>query len=549
MHRFHEKFQEALDASHAAASLGLQESVFVKAIDENSGLQELGLAGLLSGGNVKRDAWTADFSEIVACVYNDECPIPMSVPLPDPTPVPIERQPIIRDPSNLVPDANLRAVIAEALGKPSGALLKTEDLARLTRLDADEKGISDLRGLEYATRLERIELRRNEISDLSPLTELTRLNNIKLRGNRITDVSPLAGLINVDWLGLEENQITDVSPLKGLIKLNGIGISGNPISDVSPLVSLISLERIDAWQTPISDFSALAKLPRLQWIELGNDRSISMVPSLKGLKVLRRLEIRGCNVSDLSPLAELRTLQWLSLVDNTISDLSPLSELKALKHLNLDANLISDVKPLGALTRLEVLYLENNAISDVSSLAGFKNLERLDLRNNAISDFSALEGLPNKTFVRMNGNPGFPSGGPKITGPWLWAIVPGTRLDDRTDFLSRATGGAATEITVSTNGAKEGKPVGKRKWALHSISSTDSDNINRMTDALGWGTGEEIYDHIVYGSLSWRLQRNSRHRCSSALMMPSKSGSMVNWFTRHLLHGVLAIIKTSFRLP
>ena len=425
VHFFHEAFQEPLSASYAAASIGLEATTFVALIRENTGLQSLGLAGLLiNNGNVKRDAWTANFNEIVSCVYNSDCPIPDPVPTPTPTPV-VERQRIIRDPSNLVPDVNLRAAIAEALGKPSGASIETEDLARLTRLDANEKGISDLRGLEYAERLERIELERNEISDLSPLAELIRLNNIKLRGNRITDVSPLAGLINVDWLGLEENQITDLSPLKDLIKLNGIGISGNPISDVSPLVNLISLERIDAWRTPISDFSALARLPQLRWIELGNDRAISEIPSMEGIKTLRRLEVRGCNVSDLSPLAELTALEWLSLVDNTISDLSPLAHLKRLEHLNLDANLISDVKPLAALTRLEVLYLENNAISDVSSLAGFKNLERLDLRNNAISDFSSLEDLPDETFVGMEGNPGFPSGGPKITGPWLLGNSPG----------------------------------------------------------------------------------------------------------------------------
>ena len=501
VHRFHEKFQEPLSASYAAASIGLEATAFVTLIRENTGLQSLGLAGLLiNDGNVKRDAWTANFSDIVLCVYNSDCPVPDPVSVPTPTPV-VERQRIIRDPSNLVPDPNLREVVAEALGKPSGASIETEDLARLTRLEADERGIEDLRGLEHATRLERIELRRNAISDLSPLAGLTRLNNIKLRGNQITDVSPLAGLVNVDWLGLEENAIEDLRPLRKLIKLNGIGISGNPISDVSPLASLISLERIDAWRTPISDFSSLAKLPGLRWIELGNDRSISAIPSLKGLKALRRLEISECNISDLSPLTELTQLEWLSLVNNLIADLSPLAELTRLEHLNLDANVISDVSSLAKLTRLEILYLENNAISDVSPLAGFKNLERLDLRNNAISDFSPLEGLPDKTFVQMEGNPGFPSGGPKITGPWLWAIVPGTRLDDRTDFLSRATRGAATELKVATNGATEGKAVGKRKWALHRLSATEGNNINRMTDSLGWGTGEEIYDHIVYGSV------------------------------------------------
>ena len=520
VHRFYEAFQGALDAGHAAAALGMETEVFLEKIGNEPSLQSLGLTGLLSGGSVKRDVWESNFSDVVACVYSDEC----AEQLPPPPP-----------PSDdLIPDVNLRAAIAETLGIPSGTSIKPEDLVRLTRLVADEQGITDLRGLEYAERLERIELRRNEISDLSPIAELIRLNNIKLRGNRIKDVSPLAGLINVDWLGLEENQITDLSPLQGLKKLNGIGISGNPVSDVSSLVGLISLERIDAWRTPISDFSALAKLPRLRWIELGNDRAISKVPSLKGLKALRRLEIRGCNVSDLSALTELRTLQWLSLVDNTISDVSPLAQLTRLEHLNLDANLISDVKPLAALTRLEVLYLENNAISDVSSLAGFKNLDRLDLRNNAISDFSSLEGLPDKTFVRMDGNPGFPSGGPKITGPWLWAIVPGTRLDDRTDFLSRATSGAATEIKVSTNGAKEGKAVGKRKWALHSISATDSDNINRMTAALGWGTREEIYDHIVYGSVILEAPKEQQTQ-----MLVGSDDAVKVWLNGELVHSAL----------
>ena len=494
VHRFHEVFHDPLEASYAAAAVGLETDVFRQEIREKSSLQNLGLTGLIDGGNVQRDTWTDRFTEVIATLNSPDDPGLI-------TPVVIDRTQPTPTGAVYIPDANLRAAIEEALGKAPGASIATQDMARLTRLEADERGIRDLTGLEYAINLERIEFRRNEISDLSPLAGLTRLNNIKLRGNRITDVSPLGDLTNVDWLGLEQNTIIDLSPLRRLIKLNGIGISGNPISDVSPLVSLTSLERIDAWRTPISDFSSLAKLPRLRWIEFGNDNSISTLPSLKGLKGLRRLEIHNCNISDLSSLAELTQLEWLELINNLISDVSPLRNLTALEHLNLDANIISDVSPLAKLTKLKVLYLENNIISDVSPLAGFKNLDRLDLRNNAISDFSSLEGLPDKTFVRMDGNPGFPAGGPKITGPWLWAIVPGTRLDDRTDFLSRATGGAATELKVATNGAKEGKAVGKRVWALHRIFATHHDNINRMTDALGWGTGEEIYDHIVYGSV------------------------------------------------
>ena len=495
VHRFYEEFQGPVEASYAAASVGLETEAFLTEVAEKSSLQRLGLTGLLSGGNVKRDVWTAQFREVISALNSEDTPTPPPVVIVPPRPRPTPSD-------DLIPDPNLRAAIAEALNKaPTDAITET-DLARLTRIDADERGITDLTGLEHATRLERIEFRHNSISDLSPLKDLTRLNNIKLRGNNITDVSPLADLTNVDWLGLEQNAITDLSPLRKLIKLNGIGIDGNPISDVSPLASLISLERLNAWRTPITDFSALANLPRLRWIEFGNDRLISAIPSFKGLRALERLVIHGCNISDLSSLTELTQLEWLELVNNVISDVSSLAKLTDLRILNLDANIISDPSSLAALTDLEVLYLENNVISDVSSLAGFKNLERLDLRNNAISDFSPLSELPDKTFVRMEGNPGFPSGGPKITGPWLWAIVPGTRLEDNVDFLALATDGAATELKVATNGAKEGKAVGNSsKWTLHRLASSGGDNINRMTAALGWGEREEIYDHIVYGSV------------------------------------------------
>ena len=523
VYRFYTAFEGPVDAAHAAAAVGLETEVFLAKIRERSSLQRLGLRTLESAnGNVKRDAWTSNFADVISALNSPE-------DLTEQRVIPVDDL----SPSDIVaiPDVNLRAAIESALGKPAGALITAADMARLTRLEADEAGISSLTGLEAATRLERIEFRHNAISDLSPLVRLTQLNNIKLRGNRITDVSALADLVNVDWLGLEENEITDLSPLKRLIKLNGIGISGNPVSNISSLASLTSLEGIAAWNTPISDFSPLAKLPRLRWIEFGEDRFVSKIPSLKGLKTLRRLEINGCNISDLSPLAELTQLQWLTLVNNVISDVSPLGNLTDLEHLNLDANVISNVSPLAKLTKLKVLYLENNVISDVSPLAGLTNLERLDLRNNAISDFSPLDGLSEKTFVRMDGNSGFPAGGPKITGPWLWAIVPGTRLNDSTDFLSRATGGAATELKVATNGAVEGKAVGNSVWTLHSISATDGNNINRMTDALGWGTGREIYDHIVYGSVVLDSPEEQ-----STTMFVGSDDSVKVWLNGRLVH-------------
>ena len=470
VHLFHEAFQEPLTASYAAASIGLEEAIFVSKIRQEPSLQNLGLTGLLNrGGNVKRDVWESNFSELVACVYGDECVAPV-IPTPTPTPGTVFGHP--------VPDENLRAAIAERLGK-APASLTTEDIStRLTTLVADERGIRDLRGLEHATRLERIELRHNEISDLTPLAGLTRLNNIKLRGNRITDVSPLAGLINVDWLGLEENTIRDLSPLAKLIKLNGLGIEGNPISDVSALSGLQSLEGIRAWNTQISDFSPLADVPRLRWLEVSNNRSLSSLSSLNGLKSVRRLEINNCEISDLSGLEALTQLTSLTLMDNLISDISPLMSLKALTHLNLRDNIIIDVSPLAALTRLKNLVLDHNAITDLSP----------------------LEKLLEKINISFGNNPGFPQGGPKIAGPWLWVVLPQGNFLNGTDLLAQASNGKVSELGVSTHGAIQGDPVDKAVWTAHKIDPRHGNNMNNMANDLGIATGD-INNHVAYGSV------------------------------------------------
>ena len=496
VHRFHEAFQGPIDAAHAAAAVGLETEAFLQEILDKQRLRSLGLAGLLEDGDVSRDAWTSNFPEVISALNS----------LDNTTTQPVD--PVTHPrPGDLVsiPDPNLRTVIEDLLDKAPGALITAAEMARLERLVADDAGISNLTGLEAATQLERIEFRRNSISDLSPLRSLIRLHNIKLRGNRITDVSPLAGLIHVGWLELEDNEITDLSPLAGLGKLIEIGISGNPISDVSPLASLTSLEGINAWRTPISDFSSLAKLTRLRWIGFGDDKSISALPSLKGLKNLRRLDINNCSISDLTPLAELTQLERLGLINNQISDISPLRNLSRLEHLNLNANTIEDVSPLAKLTKLKLLHLENNIISDVSPLAGLTNLERLDLRNNAISDFSPLEGLLEETFVRIEGNTGvLRRGAPKIQGPWLWVLVPVARGDSdafrNTDLLARASNGDISEREIATNGATEGKSVGDNVWFSEKIS-TDRDNIGTMLRALGMFEADSR-PNLIYGSLT-----------------------------------------------
>ncbi len=478
--RFHQRFEEPLDAAHAAAAVGYTTSVFRREIRDGK-LQTLALeALLLDNGRVQRDTWTSQFSTLVAALFSEDTVV---IPIDDETP-PVS--------GVHIPDLQLRKAIHNALGKPQNAQLTQQDMLRLTNLHAERKGIRDLTGLELATSLERLELRHNLITDISPLRNLIRLGNIKLRDNLIVDVSPLAKLINVGWLGLEENRITDLSPLSGLVKLDGLGINHNPVSDISPLSGMLSLSNLQAWDTRITNLSPLAKLRKLQTLEI-SDAAISDVTPLAGLPGLRRLILQNCSISDLTSFAGLT----------------------GVRHLNL----------------------RHNDITDVSPLAGLRNLEHLDLRDNEIADFSALEALRKKTSVILTGNPGLPSGGPKITGPWLWMIastgngIGGSAASaSGIDYLAQASGGTVTEQQVAMNGATDGDAVGERFWTPGTLSAAGGDNINELVNAIGFGRGN-IDNHVAYGLIFIESPREQQTR-----VFVGSDDAVKVWLNGELVH-------------
>ena len=452
-----------------------------------------------------------------------------------------------------IPDANLRAAIEEALGKTSNARITAEEMLTLTRLEAPNRSINDLTGLEAATNLEDLRLLHNSISDLSPLAGLTRVHRIWVGHNVISDLSPLKDLINLASLGLEHNLISDLSPLEGLInlrdlnlahnatsdlsalagliKLEWVGLNENPLADLSPLSGLTNLTGIHSWGTPILNLSALAKLPKLREINIcgGEISDISPLADATGLK---ELYLAGNEISDISALASITGLTRLNLEHNEVSDVSPLASLSNLTWLDLNDNAISDVSPLGKLNSLTWLDLSENAISDVSSLAFLPNLTWLGLNGNAISDIASLDRFSLSTSISHSDfiNTAFPEAGPKIVGPWLWVIVPGSRLD-HTDLIAKASKGAVTEVKVATFGATEGKFVGDSEWMLHELSPTGGDNINEMTDALGWGSGSEVYDHVVYGSVTLDSPREQ-----DTTMLVGSDDEVKVWLNGGLVH-------------
>ena len=280
-----------------------------------------------------------------------------------------------------IPDANLRAAIAAALDKASGAPITVAEMKTLTSLEAIEKGIRNLRGLETATNLTRLVIWGNHITDISPISELTNLTLLWLDYNNIPDISLLSGLTNLTNLSLNDTNIpdlsvlsdlpnlthlrliatntSDVSPLSGLTNLTSLVLSHNKIADISPLSGLTKLTELNFWENQIEDISALSGLTNLTVLGLGLN-NVEDISALSGLTNLTELFLNDNNITYVSSLSGLTNLTWLSLAFNNVEDISALSGLTNLMALNLAGNSITDISPLAGLTNLGDLDLRGN---------------------------------------------------------------------------------------------------------------------------------------------------------------------------------------------
>ena len=200
-----------------------------------------------------------------------------------------------------VPDPNLAAAIQKQIGR-----ITTYTILNLTELDARNKRITDLTGLQHAQNLTELVLFQNDISDVSLLSKLKRLRGLYLGYNPISDVSPLSVLTGLRILDIGFTGISDISSLKDLKNLEFLGIHGTGISEVPPLTAFKKLRTLYLHNNTISDITSLSALTQLNVLLLANNK-----------------------ISDVSPLSELVNLRELQLAGNPIQDFSPLRTLLA----------------------------------------------------------------------------------------------------------------------------------------------------------------------------------------------------------------------------
>jgi hypothetical protein len=179
----------------------------------------------------------------------------------------------------LIPDAAFESVLREIVNKPTGALLFS-DIVTINDIQAENRGITDITGIEHCDSLVFLNLADNNVSDISALSELPKLADLNLGNNKLTDIGPLAGIETLGHLGIGMNQLSDIDTLSALTGLTIFAAQYNDIEDISALQYMTDLQIIVLSSNNISDLNPLQFQTRIDMIDLTSNNITDISPLL-----------------------------------------------------------------------------------------------------------------------------------------------------------------------------------------------------------------------------------------------------------------------------
>ncbi len=249
---------------------------------------------------------------------------------------------VVNENSVYFADPNLESAVEAELGVSDPT---PTDMLGLTSLSANNMGISDITGIEYALNIQILHMNGNNISDISPLSGLTDLTHLNLPVNHIDDILPLTNLINMETLILYQNLISDISPLSGLTNMTDLRLENNQISDISALSSLTNLNYLALHYNPVSDISALANMTSLETFIAYRCGLIVDVSPLANCTNLKHLRLENNQISDISALSSLTDLNYLALHHNSLNQTAYCTYLPTIQENNFGIDLTYDPNP------------------------------------------------------------------------------------------------------------------------------------------------------------------------------------------------------------
>ena len=245
----------------------------------------------------------------------------------------------------LFPDKNLERAVRKFVfeKRDNDKPLVESDLSSISIIQAPNRGITSLEGLEKCETLASLDIARNDVSDLSALVKMDRLQFLNVAKNEIEETSKIGEIKALQYLELSANRVRDIKPLANLTNLSALYLSTNYISDISPITKLPKLSSLYLQKNQIRSIEGIGNLKWLSSLQL-NDNEITNLSGLKGCNNLYYLFLENNKIEDLAPLVEMveadkerRFAPFLNLFlkGNPLSDKAKNEQIPKLKELGV----------------------------------------------------------------------------------------------------------------------------------------------------------------------------------------------------------------------
>ncbi|MBR4828553.1 MAG: leucine-rich repeat domain-containing protein [Muribaculaceae bacterium] len=295
------------------------------------------------------------------------------------------------------PDANFRSYMLSEY--PSG-VITTIQLWTRDSLDLYNKGISDMKGVEYFTNLTYLMCFGNNLTsiDVSANTKLTCLN---LGSNKLTSITGLDNCPALEQLYLHYNQLTAVNVVNHSA-LRLLWVNDNP-----------NLTTLYCYRNALTNLSVYrcTSLKRVQCFENANLTSIG---GLANCTAISYLDCEDCSISNLSAVESLPDLAYLYARNNRLNTLnvsnhSKLVYLRVLGNTlltNLDCSncALATLNVTDCTGLTELWCYGNSDLTSITGLEGCTALKKLSCYSCALTDLSALNSLSNLTNIICSDN-------------------------------------------------------------------------------------------------------------------------------------------------
>lgn len=339
-----------------------------------------------------------------------------------------------------------------AITKPTNTtiLMYKNDVSKVTTLELNGKGLTDLSGLKVFTNLSKLSATNNKIADLSKISELTNLQQLYLSNNNLKNLNGIEKLTKLYSFNASNNQISDISKVSQLTKLITITLNNNKISDLSALANISTLNEVNADNNTVKMMPAFENITKMSMknnkitvsatngeIELPellkrtkNENSVLFTASdfecsncrIENNKIIMSDQNATVTVKDGkasgTTVTVINSTEIIAFNDRVLAEkvknefkLSEMKEdngkyilyiskdaINAKKSINLSTRVssqekITDITGLEKLSQLVNINLSNNNVSDFSKLSEIKTLETLNVKNNGLPNLNTLTDL------------------------------------------------------------------------------------------------------------------------------------------------------------